>query len=137
MKIVICKALFTLFLSVFVQESVLSKNLNLNPKEKLESLQKIDSNRSWLLQNLREKKKKLKEEDLGVEEKKLLKKEVAVLERKISFEEYQFVEVATGVFIERGELPRTDSKKDLTKQVKEILMPLLEGLRRISERQER
>ena len=134
MKIVICKALFTLFLSVFVQESVLSKNLNLNPKEKLESLQKIDSNRSWLLQNLREKKKKLKEEDLGVEEKKLLKKEVAVLERKISFEEYQFVEVATGVFIERGELPRTDSKKDLSKQIKEILMPLLEGLRRISER---
>ncbi len=134
MKIVISKVLLILFLGIFVQKIVYSKNLTLNSKDQLESLQKINSNRSWLLTNLKEKKENLKDQGLGIEEKKLLKREIEALERKVTFEEYQFVEVATGVFIERGELPRTDSKKDLTKQIKEILMPLLEGLRRISER---
>ncbi len=134
MKIVIYKVLFTIFLSIFVLDPLYSKNLTSNSERQFESLQKIDLNKIWLKKVLKEKKEKLKGQALSNEEEKVLKQEVDVLKRKISIEEYQFIEVATGVFIERGEKPNLESKKDLSKQIKEILMPLLEGLRRISER---
>ena len=133
MKIVFSKVLFILFLGIFAQESTYSKNHGPDLAN-LETLQNIDSNKTWLVESLEEKKQKLKDQGLSTEEQKSLKKEVDVLGRKISLEDYQFIEVATGIFIERGELPNFESKKDLSKQIKEILMPLLEGLRRISER---
>ncbi|MEE2745198.1 MAG: hypothetical protein VYD54_14895 [Bdellovibrionota bacterium] len=61
-------------------------------------------------------------------------KEIKLLKKKIEFESYLFVEKASGIFIERPKEGKKITKRELSKQVKEILMPLLDGVRRVSER---
>ena len=126
------KALMRVF--IFLVTFLFIIDLAIASSEKFESLKNIQKNRRWLESVLVEKRDQLNDKTLSDEKRIELTKEIKLLKKKIEFESYLFVEKASGIFIERPKEGKQVSKRELSKQVKEILMPLLDGVRRVSER---
>ena len=126
--------LFIILTFFFVVKTSFSNETVSPSSEKLETLKIIEKNRKWFNHSLAEKQAQLDEKGHSDDVRKDIIKDIELLRKKINFESHQFTEVASGLLIERDQERNKTKKRDFSKQIKEILMPLLDGIKRISDR---
>lgn len=101
--------------------------------EKNRKLLELRKNLDWLKTNIERSRAKLVEKDIALSKKDLVI-ELNELKEKYLLSQQNFIEEATGVHIRLAPVKEAPAKRDILEEVQNLLGPMIDGLRRVSER---